>query len=140
MRRFNTAGPCRPALHYTLPASARMPTVRALVDQQAYFVVHAPRQTGKTTSLLSLAVELTAEGRYCAVLLSLEVGAWASDDPGAAESEIVWQVAQMPTEVRTVLNRLPAVGEDTSGPLGPGLLATGAIGSIVVRVQTALRQ
>ena len=102
MRRFNTAGPCRPEIHYTLPASARMPTVRGLVDQQAYFVVHAPRQTGKTTSLLSLAKELTAEGRTCAVLLSLEVGAWASDDPGAAELAILdaWRGA--------AANRLPA--------------------------------
>ncbi|MCA9635011.1 MAG: hypothetical protein KC420_03145, partial [Myxococcales bacterium] len=78
-RWFNTAGPCDPADHYMLPVMRRLPSVRRLIDRKAYFVVHAPRQVGKTTSLLALARELTAEGRYCAVLLSLEVGAWASE-------------------------------------------------------------
>lgn len=89
MRHFNTAGPCQPEIHYTLPASERLPAVRDLIDQRAYFVVHAPRQSGKTTSLLTLAQELTAEGRYCAVLLSMEVGAWAPQDPGASERAIL---------------------------------------------------
>ncbi len=74
-RHFNTAGPCQADIHYTLPTERRLPGVRALVDQRAYFVLHAPRQAGKTTALLSLARALTAEGRYAAVLLSVEVGA-----------------------------------------------------------------
>ena len=61
-RWFNTAGPCRPERHYMLPAMRRLPQVRRLIDQESYFVVHAPRQIGKTTALLSLAQELTAEG------------------------------------------------------------------------------
>jgi hypothetical protein len=61
-RWFNTAGPCRPELHYMLPAMRRLPEVRRLIDQEGYFIVHAPRQAGKTTALLSLAQELTAEG------------------------------------------------------------------------------
>jgi hypothetical protein len=63
-----------------------------------------------------------------------------ADDPRSAESEIRWQVGHMEPEVRTALNSLPPVGEDTSGPLGPGLLASGAIGPIVVRIQSAMRQ
>jgi hypothetical protein len=74
-RWFNTAGACAPADHYMLPALRRLPGVRQLIDQKSYFVVHAPRQVGKTTALLSLAGELTAEGRYAAVLLSMIVGA-----------------------------------------------------------------
>ncbi len=38
MRYFNTAGPCRPEDHYMLPASERLPELRALIDQKAYFV------------------------------------------------------------------------------------------------------
>ena len=38
--------------------------VRELIEQKAYFVLHAPRQVGKTTSLLTLARALTAEGRF----------------------------------------------------------------------------
>ncbi|NJN18646.1 MAG: ATP-binding protein, partial [Oscillochloris sp.] len=59
-RWFNVAGPCRPDIHYMLPATARLPDVMRLITQQSYFVLHAPRQTGKTTAMLSLAQELTA--------------------------------------------------------------------------------
>ena len=89
MRYFNTAGPCKPDIHYMLPAAARLPEVRPLIDQQAYFVIHAPRQIGKTTAMITLARELTAEGRYAALLVSLEVGAAFNDNPGAAESAIL---------------------------------------------------
>jgi hypothetical protein len=88
-RFFNTSGPNNPADHYTLPVMTRLPGVRGLIDQKLYFVLHAPRQVGKTTTLLTLANELTAEGRYAAVLLSMEQGAPFSDDPGAAELAVL---------------------------------------------------
>jgi len=84
-RFFDTSGPNRVTRNYTLPVLARLPGVRGLVDQELYFVLHAPRQVGKTTTLLTLAQELTTEGRYAAVLLSMEQGAPFSRDPGAAE-------------------------------------------------------
>jgi hypothetical protein len=89
MRFFNTAGPCRPEDHYMLPAMARLPGVRQLIDQKLYFVIHAPRQVGKTTAMMQLAQELTAEGRYTALLVSMEVGAAFNHDPGAAELAIL---------------------------------------------------
>ena len=51
---FNIAGPCNPERHYMLPALDRLPDIRRLVNQEQYFVVHAPRQTGKTTALKAL--------------------------------------------------------------------------------------
>jgi hypothetical protein len=62
--RFNTAGPCEPRFHDMLPAAERLPEAPRLVAQGAYFVVHAPRQTGKTTIVRALARALTAQGRY----------------------------------------------------------------------------
>jgi hypothetical protein len=88
-RRFNTAGPCDPARHYMVPVEARLPPLRGLVDEEAYFVVHAPRQIGKTTSLLSFAQELTRGGAYVGVLVSMEVGAAFPGDIGAAELSIL---------------------------------------------------
>ncbi len=88
-RWFNVAGPCSPVDHYMLPVARRIPQVRRLVERKAYFVVHAPRQVGKTTSLLALARALTDEGRFTAVLLSLEVGAAFPEDTGAAELAIL---------------------------------------------------
>jgi type II secretory pathway predicted ATPase ExeA len=68
-------------------------------------VLHAPRQTGKTTAMLNLAQELTASGRYTAALLSVEVGAPFSAEPGAAETAILsdWRSAvswQIPPELQ----------------------------------------
>jgi hypothetical protein len=92
-RWFNTAGPCNPADHYMLPALRRLPEAQRLIDQKGYFVVHAPRQSGKTTALLSLAQELTEGGRYVGALVSMEAGAGFPDDVGAAEAAILqsWQ-------------------------------------------------
>src|SRR4051794_11522344 len=73
-RNFNTAGPCNPELHYMLPPERRLPGVRDLVDQQYYFVIHAPRQVGKTTSVRAFAKHLREEGRYVALYASCENG------------------------------------------------------------------
>ncbi|MBI2566303.1 MAG: ATP-binding protein [Candidatus Schekmanbacteria bacterium] len=81
MRRFfNTAGPCTPEKHYMLPPEGRLPQVRDLIDQESYFVVHAPRQSGKTTCFRALARALTTEGRYAAVLASCETAQPAGGD------------------------------------------------------------
>jgi hypothetical protein len=88
-RWFNTAGPCNAADHYMLSTLRRLPELQRLVDQKSYFVVHAPRQVGKTTALLALAGELTAAGRHVAALVSMELGAAFPDDIGAAELAIL---------------------------------------------------
>lgn len=72
-----------------LPALRRLPEVRGLIDQQAYFVVHAPRQVGKTTTLMALAQELTHEGSHVALLVSMEVGGPFPDEPDIAEPAIL---------------------------------------------------
>ncbi len=91
MRFFNTAGPCHPVDHYMLPATTRLAeaNVRRLIEQKAYFVVHAPRQTGKTTAMLELADVLNRTGQYVAVMMSVEVGAGIPHDVGAAEAAIL---------------------------------------------------
>lgn len=88
-RWFNTAGPCRPELHYMLPPTERLPNLERLIAQQSFFVVHAPRQVGKTTAMLALAKQLTASEQYAAVMVSAEVGAPFSHDIGAAEDAML---------------------------------------------------
>jgi hypothetical protein len=88
-RRFNTAGPCHPTLHYMIPAERRLPEALGLVEQGAYFVVHAPRQTGKTTALRALAGHLTAGGRYAALHFSCEEARVFPEDVASAE-KAVW--------------------------------------------------
>jgi hypothetical protein len=103
-RWFNTAGPCHPAEHYMLPALQRLPELAQLVERGSYFVVHAPRQVGKTTALLALAHQLTAAGSHLAVLVSMELGAGHPHDIGAAELAMLqsWRraaAAQLPSEL-----------------------------------------
>lgn len=88
-RHFNTGGPCNPEDHYTVPPVPRLPEARDLIDQKGYFVVHAPRQTGKTTTLRALAQALTAEGRYAALHVTCEEASIAGEDYGAAMRAIL---------------------------------------------------
>jgi hypothetical protein len=83
---FNTTGPCGPQRHYMLPPTQRLPEARELIEMDRYFVLHAPRQTGKTTMLRTLASELTAEGDTAALMFSCERAKSAGDDYAAAES------------------------------------------------------
>lgn len=85
MKYFNTAGPCEPEWHYMLPPEPRLPLARPVIKRANYFVVHAPRQTGKTTTLLALARNLTAEGKFAALYFSCEAAATAGDDYVAAQ-------------------------------------------------------
>ena len=69
---FNIAGPCVPAKHYMLPALSRLPEIRRLIAMERYFVIHAPRQTGKTTALKALVREINAKGDAFALYCTLE--------------------------------------------------------------------
>jgi len=66
------------------------------------------------------------------------VGLAQSDHAGAVEAEVRWQLEHATTQARDALRRLPALGEDPAGPLGPGLLATGDLAAIIRRTQHAL--
>lgn len=63
----------------------------------------------------------------------------ASDDPaGATRAEIAWQLSRMTPAVREALRMLPPVGENPSGPLGRGLLASGDLGETIRTLQAAI--
>jgi hypothetical protein len=82
---FNTAGPCQADIHYMLSPLKRLPNLERLIAQRGYFVIHAPRQTGKTTAMLTLAQQLTESGQYTAIMVSAEVGAAFPGDIAGAE-------------------------------------------------------
>ncbi|MFF4620934.1 AAA family ATPase [Nonomuraea jabiensis] len=93
-KTFNTAGPCGPQHHYMVPPAQRIPQARQLIDMDRYFVLHAPRQTGKTTALRTLASELTAEGDIAALMFSCERAKSAGDDYAAAEEILLKSLRQ----------------------------------------------
>ncbi len=88
-----------------LPPMARLPQLQRLIDRHNYFVIQAPRQVGKTTAMLSLAQQLTAGDRYCAAMVSVEVGSPFNNDMQLAENAILgaWQRAlrqRLPKELQ----------------------------------------
>jgi hypothetical protein len=108
-RHFNTAGPCHPEKHYMLPPERRLPGVRDLIDQEHYFVIHAPRQVGKTTCFDALALQLTAEGRYAALLTSCEAGQLFTSDLEGSIAAVLDTLAQDAEEYLPETLRPPAV-------------------------------
>ena len=78
MRFFNTAGPVRPDDHYAIDPLERVDVdeLLNLVRTQQYFVLHAPRQTGKTSTLIALRDLLNSgkEGQLLCVDVNVEGG------------------------------------------------------------------
>ena len=93
MRDFNTAGPVRSDWHYCIPPLERLNLreVLALVRKARYFVLHAPRQTGKTSTLLALRDLLNGGtvGDYRCVYVNVETAQTAREDVGEAIHDIL---------------------------------------------------
>lgn len=72
-RFFNTTGFCSPEKHYMVePLRGILKELYALIEKEQYFLIHAPRQTGKTTLLHALAHRINGEGKYTACVMSVE--------------------------------------------------------------------
>ena len=79
---FNTAGPIQADIHYNVNPLNRIDTdeIEDLIHQRKYFILHAPRQTGKTSSLLALRDYLNEQGDCIAVYANVEAGQAARND------------------------------------------------------------
>ncbi|MDR2581417.1 MAG: ATP-binding protein [Fibromonadaceae bacterium] len=84
---FNIAGPCSPNEHYMLdPLRNIGKELIDLINSKHYFVIHAARQSGKTTLLKELTRKINAENEYYALYCSLEVlQAFAEPEKGIPE-------------------------------------------------------
>ncbi|WP_291321204.1 AAA-like domain-containing protein [Desulfonatronospira sp.] len=73
-RFFNTAGPTIPDDHYHIDPLHRVDweEIQHLMDHKRYFVLHAPRQTGKTSTLLAMMKVINAQGRYSCAYANIE--------------------------------------------------------------------
>ena len=102
MRTFNTAGPVNPTDHYLIAPLSRIDSdhVLGLVRDKKYFVLHAPRQTGKTSALLALAEVLNGRGYRC-VYVTVETARTARDDVQRAMRTVLFRLA---SEARETLD------------------------------------
>ena len=95
MRFFNTAGPIVPEMHYHVPPLARLDLdgLLLLIRQWKYYVLHAPRQTGKTSALLALRDQLNAGDEFRCVYVNVEIGQSAREDVAAGMRAILSALA-----------------------------------------------
>ena len=93
MKRFNTAGTCRPKEHYMVDITERLEIIRKMVANGEYFCINRGRQYGKTTTLK--AISNTFSDEYCVFNISFEI---ISDSTFADEEKLysmfVWLLAQ----------------------------------------------
>jgi hypothetical protein len=96
--------------------------------------VAAARAAGQAASIPHMGAHALGAAAYAAKAAGLA----APDRPGAAGEEICWQLGHMSAAARAALRQLPPVGENRAGPLGPGLLASGLLGTIIRDLQAGL--
>ncbi len=130
MRKFNTEGPVVAADHYCIPPLERvsLAEVLGLVRDNRYFVLHAPRQTGKTSTLLALRDLLNGgtEGSFRCVYVNVEAAQAVREDVERAMRVILGELA----------SRARSIGDEFLYAAWPDILATfgdGAFGEALTR-------
>ncbi len=123
VRFFNTEGPVRPEDHYLVSPLARLDLdeILLLIERKKYFVLHAPRQTGKTSALLALRELLNGgeAGSCLALYVNVEGAQAMREDVGLAMRTIL---SEMGSEARRSLGDefLDGVWPDILERSGPG--------------------
>ena len=130
MRKFNTEGPVVAEDHYCVPPLERvdLDEVLELVRDKRYFVLHAPRQTGKTSILLALRDLLNsgAAGGFRCVYVNVEAAQAVREDIERAMRVILGELA----------SRARSLGDGFLYEVWPDILATfgdGALGETLTR-------
>ena len=117
VRKFNTAGPVVAADHYCIPPLERidLDAVLGLIRDKKYFVLHAPRQTGKTSALLALRDLLNggAHGDFRCVYANVEDGQAMRENVAEGMRTVLAELA---------LQASVTLGDETLEDLWPGLL------------------
>lgn len=95
-RFFCKAGPVKKEKHYCIEPLSRidLDEMRSLIHQEKYFILHAPRQTGKTSYMLALMEYLNRESKYICLYTNFE-NAQASRE-------------NVPAAIRTILSGMAA--------------------------------
>ena len=94
-KHFNTTGPVVAEDHYCLDPITRLDweDVRYLIDTKKYFVLQAPRQTGKTSTLLTMMQLLNEEGEYNVLYVNIEAVQIARNDVALGMHTLISAIA-----------------------------------------------
>lgn len=105
-------------------------------EVEAPAAVAAARAAGQAVAVCHMGAHALGAAAYAVKAAGLA----APDRPETLRDEIRWQLTHMTAEVRAALRTLPPVGENSSGPLGPGLLTSGQLGAIIRDLQAGLAE
>jgi hypothetical protein len=94
----------------------------------------AARAAGQAAAIPHMGAHALGAAAYAAKAAELA----APDRPEVVVEEIGWQLGHMSPPVRAALRQLPPVGENSAGPLGRGLLASGLLGTIIRDLQAGV--
>ncbi|MFF1878492.1 putative immunity protein [Leifsonia sp. NPDC058230] len=113
---------------------------RRFVAGRAAHAVSSPAAVAaaRSAAQASGVAHMGAHALGAAAYAAKAVGLAAPDEPPAVSDEVAWQLEQMNARVKAALQQLPPLGEDSAGPLGPGLLASGILGSTIRTIQAAI--
>jgi hypothetical protein len=103
-------------------------------EVSAPVAVAAARAAGQAASIPHMGAHALGAAAYAAKATGLA----APGRPEAVSQEIRWQLGHMSAPVRVALRQLPPVGENRAGPLGPGLLASRLLGTVIRDLQTGM--
>jgi hypothetical protein len=104
---------------------------RAAQSATSPAAVAAARAAGQASGVAHMGAHALGAAAYAAKAAALAT----PDRADVREREVRWQLAHMTAEVRAALGRLPALGEDSAGPLGSGLLAIGVLAATIREIQ-----
>jgi len=90
--------------------------IHILIEDMQYFLIHAPRQTGKTTFLHALAHRLNREGNYISVVCSMESAGYTSISVETANINFIKALAKMSKFFLGTENLSPDIAKYISGP------------------------
>ena len=94
----------------------------------------AARSAAQASGVAHMGAHALGAAAYAATAAALA----EPDRSDALDEEIRWQLAHLGDDARSALAELPALGTDSAGPLGPGLLASGTPGTVIRRLQSDL--
>lgn len=100
---------------------------RAAQSAKSPAAVAAALSAGQASSVAHMGAHALGAAAYAAKAVALA----AVDQEAARLHEVQWQLDHMTADVRTALSRLPLLGENSSGPLGPGILMSGVLAATI---------
>lgn len=118
-KTFCIAGPIIEEDHYFLDQRLDWKEFSTYISRKYYFVLHAPRQSGKTTAIKQIVQRLNAQGKYTALYINVESSATARDDFEKALIGVVHELAnaiseQLDTNYAAIASHLRCMAE---GPI-----------------------